>query len=249
MTARKKKKVKVKKQKKQIKLSFADHLNELRSRVYIIFIFFIIGSIVGYLLNDQILDILIKPLDQPIFYTSPAGGFEFVFQTSLFFGFLVSLPILVYQTIRFIEPALPTKCPNLIFKILLSSIILMLIGISFAYFVSLPAALYFLSRFSTDQIQSLISTQEYFTFVTRYLIGFGLIFQLPLVMFAINTIQKVKTKSLLSKERYLILTSVIFAGVLTPTPDIVNQLIMALPIILLYQFTIILLWLVNKKSA
>lgn len=125
----------------------------------------------------------------------------------------------------------------------------MCLGMIFAYYISLPSALYFLNRFSTDQIRSLISTKEYFNFVFRYLLGFGIIFQLPLIVIIINTVNKLSLKFFLSKERIVILCSFIFAGILTPTPDIFNQLVMAIPIILLYQITIFILWWVNRKGA
>ncbi len=227
--------------------TFSDHFTELRGRIFIVFLIFMLGSLLGYFFHQDILDFLIKPLGQPIFYTSPSGGFEFVFQISLFFGFLVSIPVFVYQTIRFIEPILPKKYPNMIALVLLSSIVLMSLGITFAYVVSLPAALYFLNKFTTDQIQSLISTREYFTFVTRYLLGFGLIFQLPLVMIAVNAVQEISTKAFLAKEKWVILTSFIVAAILTPTPDIFNQLVMALPIIVLYQITVLIIWWINRK--
>lgn len=231
---------------KKHKLTFGQHLQELRDRILISFSFFVLGSILGYIIHPKITDFLIKPLNQPVFYTSPAGGFNFTLQISLFFGFLVSTPIFVFHIIRFIEPTLPQKYPKIILTTLIFSTILLLLGISFAYFVSLPAALYFLNKFSTSQIQSLISTDEYFTFVTRYLIGFGLIFQLPLVMLMINIIHKISIKSMLHQEKWLILGSAIFAGILTPTPDILNQLIMAFPIILLYQLSIVLILIANK---
>lgn len=151
---------------------------------------FFIGSTVGYFFHQNILDILIEPLQQPIFYTSPSGAFEFVFQISLLFGALVALPVFIYQTIRFIEPAFPQRRPHFISTILLTSIFLMSVGICFAYFVSLPAALYFLNTFSTENIQSIISSKDYFDFATRYLLGFGLIFQLPLVLIAVNAVAR-----------------------------------------------------------
>jgi len=208
----------------------------------------IIGSIIGYLLRDQVLSILIRPLNQTIFYTSPAGGFDFVLKISLFFGFVFSLPLFTYHTIRFIEPALPKKVPGLMFTVLLASVILLVIGMSFAYFVSLPAALYFLNKFTSDEVKALISTTEYFTFVTRYLIGFGLVFQLPLILLAVNAIKKISIKSLLSFERWVIVASAIVAAILTPTPDILNQLVMAVPLVLLYQVSILLIWIVNMKN-
>lgn len=229
--------------------TFSDHFTELRSRIFIVFLIFILGSAAGYFFHQDILDFLIKPLGQPIFYTSPSGGFEFVFQISLFFGLLVSIPVFVYQTIRFIEPILPKKYPNMIVVVLLSSIVLMSLGIAFAYMVSLPAALYFLNKFTTDQIQSLISTKEYFTFVTRYLIGFGLIFQLPLVMLAVNAIKPISIKTLLGFERWVILISFVVAAIITPTPDIFNQLVMAIPIVLLYQISVLMVWWINRNKS
>lgn len=228
--------------------TFSDHLSELKSRLISIFIFFAIGSVLGYTLRQRILSILIKPLDQTLFYSSPAGGFEFTLQIALFFGLLVSLPVLVFQTIKFIEPALPSKAPQFLIKIILASTTLLLIGIAFAFFVSLPAALYFLSKFSGEEIQPLISTSEYFNFVTRYLLGFGLIFQLPVVLLAINSFQKIKVRTLFNNERYVVLGSAVFAGILTPTPDILNQLNMALPLVLLYQLSMLLIWLINSKK-
>ncbi|MCB9813259.1 MAG: twin-arginine translocase subunit TatC [Pseudomonadales bacterium] len=229
--------------------TFADHLSELQNRILIVFLIFVLGSLIGYLIHQDIFNLLIIPLNQPIYYTSPAGGFEFTFQLSLFFGFLLSLPVFVYQTIRFVEPALPQKFPHLLSKILFASNILMLMGISFAYFVSLPAALYFLNTYSTDQIKALISTSEYFSFITRYLMGFGIIFQLPLVLIAVNKVHKIAISSLFSKEKYVVLSAFIFAGILTPTPDIFNQLVMAIPIILLYQISILLVWIMQKKPS
>lgn len=226
---------------------FSYHLGELRSRITWCILAFIIGSVVGYFLHQPILEILIEPLNQPIFYTSPAGGFNFVLNISLFFGFLVSLPICIYNAIRFAEPALPKKYPNLIIYTLTVSTNLMLIGMSFAYFISLPAALYFLNNFATSEVKSLISTTEYFKFVTRYLVGFGLVFQLPLIMLLINSVKPIPMKTLLRFEKWVIIISFLIAAILTPTPDFLNQTIMALPIIILYQFTIGLLWVVNKK--
>lgn len=122
-------------------------------------------------------------------------------------------------------------------------------GMSFAYFVSLPAALYFLDTFSNAGVQSLISTIEYFSFVTRYIFGFGLLFQLPLILLVINTIQRISIKTLMKYQKWVVLGSFVIAAVLTPTPDIFNQLLMAVPLIILYQLTIVLLWIVNKRST
>lgn len=228
---------------------FSDHLAELRSRGLSCIGFLILGTIIGYFVHGYILDILIKPLNQPVFYSSPAGGFDFVLKMSFLFGFVVSVPIFIYHVIRFVQPIMPEQSPKKLVAMLLASCVLLAIGMAFAYFVSLPAALYFLNAFTTDNVQALISTKEYFDFVTRYLLGFGILFQLPLIMLIINSVQKITTKRLMSYQKWVFLVSFIVAAILTPTPDFFNQLIMAVPLILLYQLTIGLLYLVNKKTS
>lgn len=226
---------------------FSAHLSELRARLLSSAILFIIGTIFGYLLHEQILAVLVAPLGQPVFYSSPAGGFDFLIKLSFLFGLALSIPALVFHTLRFVEPALPPQSPRKMLLVLVSSCLLLMAGVLFAYFVSLPAALYFLGSFTSEGVQALISASDYFAFVTRYLLGFGLLFQLPLVLLVINSVQRIPIRRLLGLEKWVVLASFIVAAVLTPTPDLFNQLLMALPLIVLYQFTVVLVWLVNSR--
>src|SRR5690606_28648357 len=132
--------------------------------------------------------LLIKPLGQQLYYTSPAGGFEFLIKVCLFFGFLLSIPVLVFHLIKFVSPAIPGRIVNKTGKILIVSTCLALMGVAFAYFVSLPAALYFLNKFSEGPITSLISANSYFTFVMIYLAAFAALFQMPLILYFVNKI-------------------------------------------------------------
>jgi len=227
---------------------FSEHLSELRARLLSSVVLFIIGTIVGYLLHERMLAVLVAPLGQPVFYSSPAGGFDFIIKLSFLFGLAVSIPVLVFHTLRFIEPVLPPQSPQKTLLVLVSSCLLLMAGGLFAYFVSLPAALYFLGSFTSEGVQALISASDYFAFVTRYLLGFGLLFQLPLVLLVINSAQRIPTRKLLGLEKWVVLLSFIIAAVLTPTPDIFNQLLMALPLIVLYQITVVLVWLVNSRA-
>jgi len=226
---------------------FSEHLRELKSRLLSCVFFLVCGTVVGYFYHENLLDILVKPLGQPVFYSSPAGGFDFILKLSLLFGFALSIPVLVYHTFRFIEPVVPQRAPKRTLLVLVSSGVLLIMGVLFAYYVSLPAALYFLSSFTTEGVHALISANEYFSFVTRYLLGFGLLFQLPLVLLVINSVQQVPTKTLLRHEKWVLLLSFVIAAVLTPTPDVFNQLLMAVPLIILYQLSVVLVWLVNSR--
>ncbi len=119
----------------------------------------------------------------------------------------------------------------------------------FAYFVSMPAALHFLANVDSKNLKALITVNEYLNFVAAYLGGFALLFQLPLIMLFINRIKPQKPSTLMGKQRWVILFSFIIAAILTPTPDPFNQFIMAAPVILLYQFSVILIWFINRKKT
>jgi sec-independent protein translocase protein TatC len=134
-----------------------------------------------------------------------------------------------------------------VIKYVLTSFLLVLAGSSFAYFIALPASLYFLKQLSPTHLVSLITTEAYTSFIARYLIGFALLFQLPLVMLLINSFYKLSIKKLLSIEKWVILAAFTFAAILTPTPDIINQLIMAIPIIVLYQISLFVVFVTNKR--
>jgi sec-independent protein translocase protein TatC len=225
------------------------HLDELRFRLTLSIIGLIIGSTISFFFQDKLVNLLLAPLHQPIYYTSPAGGFTLIFTTSLIFGLLISLPFLMYQLYKFIEPALPQYPKQLAFILIVDSCFLMLLGIGFAYYISLPAALHFLGGFSTDKVKSLITAQEYFSFVSRYVVGFGIMFQLPLVMLLVNALYPLRLKGLLKFQQYVIVLSFIAAAILTPTPDPINQTIMAIPIIILYYASLLLIAYVNKSNT
>lgn len=113
----------------------------------------------------------------------------------------------------------------------------------------MPAALHFLSGFGSENIKALISTGDYFSFMSLYLIGFAVFFQLPLVMLIINTIKPLQPKKLVGYINYVILISFILAAVITPTPDVINQIIMALPPITLYLLSIIVIAAINMGKG
>lgn len=228
------------------KQSFSDHINELRLRLLVWFIFFILGSVIGFIKSSFLLALLIKPLGEPLFYTSPMGGFNFIMQTAILFGFLVSLPVLIYQIIKFCQPVLSTNIKKIVPKMVLFSFILLIISLVIAFYIFIPAAIHFLKGFGGEQIQALITTSEYFSFILVYLIGLSILFQMPVIILLINYISPLTTKQLMKWQKIMIVLSFIVAAILTPTPDPINQTIMALPIIFLYELSIILVWFVNR---
>lgn len=231
---------------KQKKLKVNEHLQELKNRFFAWFVSFVIASFVGYLFYQPLLNWLIIPLKGPLFYTSPVGALQAVFGVSILFGFVISVPILLYQCLRFFEPAFGSRPLKHILIYVLISFILAISGVLTAYYLILPATLRFLANFAEGQLKALISTRDYFSFITKYFFGFAILFQLPLIMFVINKFIRLKAKTLFKYFRHVVVISFIIAAVLTPTPDPINQTIMAAPIIILYLVSIVILVLSRK---
>ncbi|MCL5407346.1 MAG: twin-arginine translocase subunit TatC [Patescibacteria group bacterium] len=230
------------------KQSFSDHINELRLRLLVWFIFFILGSVIGFIKSNFLLTLLVKPLGESLFYTSPMGGFNFVMQTAILFGFLVSLPILTYEIIKFCQPILSENVKKIVPKLVFFSFCLLIISLLVGFYFFIPAAIHFLKGFGNGQIQALITTSEYFSFIMIYLIGLGILFQMPVIILLINYAHQISIKQLMKWQKIMIVSSFIVAAILTPTPDPVNQTIMALPIIILYELSVFLVWMVNKDK-
>ena len=228
---------------------FMEHVQELRSRLAWSVVALLIGTTVGYFIKDQLLEILVAPLGQTLYYTSPGGGFSLIIQLCLGFGVIFAVPVLIFHLIRFLAPVLPSYSLRFLVTILLSSCLLLALGVTFAYFVSLPAALYFLNEFSNEQVQALISTDTYMSFVALYLAGFAVLFQLPLLLLIINGVLPLTPKKLLANTKWVILASFVIAALITPTPDPFNQAIMAGPVILLYVASTIPIKVVNRKRT
>lgn len=221
---------------------FASHLSELRARVLVYLLVLIAASIVGYAVHPQILAILTLPLGAPLFTTSVTGGIDIVLHVSLLFGFLFSTPLLFFQIYRFVAPALPPIPSVVIIRSALVSLILLVIGFVFGYSLALPATLRFLMTVAPTGVNTLLSASEYLGFVMIYLLGFGLAFQLPLLLLVLDSIRPLELKKLWEGQRIVIVGCFILAAILTPTPDIINQAILAVPLIVLYQISLLLLW-------
>jgi sec-independent protein translocase protein TatC len=185
-------------------------------------------------LSGRIIDILIADLsvEQLIFY-APAEAFMARVKISLVLGLLIAYPFILFRVWSFVSPALFTKERKKVWPFIAAASVLFYVGVTFAYLILIPIALGFLIGFGTDHLTPMISVTAYFAFVARLCLVFGVVFQLPVIVFVLSMIGVVTPKFLLRQWRYAIL--IIFAGsaVLTP-PDPVSQVLMALPIVLLY---------------
>lgn len=218
--------------------TFGEHVDELRGRLFWVVLFVVFGAVAGYFLHDKLILMLQQPLNDTLYYTTPGGAFNFIIKVSTVFGLVVALPALIYHVFGFFGPLIHVRTKRGIIRYVVASFLLAVAGISFAYFVSLPAALHFLVTFGDESnIQSMITANEYFNFVLTYIAGFALLFQVPLLIVLTDRIKPLPPSKLFKSIRYVVLASFIVAAIITPTPDPINQLLMAGPIIILYTLS------------
>jgi len=230
---------------------FIEHVYEVRKRLIYVVGSIGIFSIAAYFIQQKIVHLLLLPAkNQQFIYTSPGGGISFLFQICTYVGVICSLPVILYQLLKFLEPIIRKHATStLIFKASLVSLILAIIGFIFGYTVGLPVALHYLSnQFHTSQIHALFTVQEYMTFLTIYLGGSALLFQLPLLIWLIDKIKPRGPKPFIRFERYVIAGSFIVAGLMAPVPNIIYQAMIAVPIIVMYQIAVILVWLKHRTK-
>lgn len=230
------------------KQTLLSHLTELRTRVFWVVVCLLIGAGVGYALYEYIIQILIHPLNQTLYYTKPGGGLELMLKVCLLIGALFAVPMALFQTFSFMSPLLKTAAKLFIFYLTLCSIVLLGVGVAFSYFVALPASLKFLMEFSTENIQALITTDSYLSFVLVNLAIAALMFQLPIILIFIDRIKPLKPKKLLLQQHWVILASFVLAAIVTPTMDPVNQCLIAVPIIILYDLAVATLWVFGTNA-
>ena len=234
----------------QDRAPFLDHVYEFRYRLMWVASIIVVFTSLGYIIRDRLVAILIHPADkQQFIYTTPGGGFNFLLQISIYFGIVVAIPVIIYHTLRYLEPLLANPDRAFVLKCASLSAFLAICGMAFGYFVGLPAALVFLTnQFENKQITALFTLNDYLSFVTVYMLGSALMFQLPVVMIFANRIKPLNAKKLALSQRWVIKLAFVAAAIITPTPDIFNQCIIAIPIILVYQFGVILVAYQNRYS-
>jgi sec-independent protein translocase protein TatC len=208
-----------------------------------------VGSAFAYGFEHQIVDILLHPSHgQEFIYTSPIGGMNFLFTVCLDIGLVLATPVIIYQLLAFMQPLMKDTTHKFLLGASAAAGLVALCGVVFGYFIGLPSALHFLlHQFTTIQVKPLITIQSYMQFVALYLFGSALMFQLPLILLIINRIKPLKPSTLFKYERHLIVAAFLIAFIMNPTPNVVDQMLVVIPIIVMYQVGIAMLWFVNRN--
>jgi len=235
------------------KLPLTTHLQELRKRLILSFIAVGGGFALCYTFAEKIFDILAAPLLEmmpeggSLIFTSVAEAFFTYMKVAFIAGLILASPFVLYQIWAFVAPGLYRHEKKYVVPFVLAGSFFFALGIFFGYYVALPVGFKFLLGFTTDFIKPLPSMKEYLSFSIKFLLAFGLVFEFPVVLVLLARIGVVDAKTLARQRKYAILLIFVFAAIVTP-PDIVSQVIVALPMIGLYELSILLSKLFGKKS-
>jgi sec-independent protein translocase protein TatC len=222
-------------------LSLVQHLREFRDRLMVACIAIAITTAISFLFTTEIIKLLLVPAGvQKLLAISPTENFTTYFRVALFSGFAFAMPVILYELYAYIDPALHPNERR--FALTLGPFVLLLFvgGMLFCYYVLLPSALKFLLNFGSEVIDNQLRASEYLSFVTLFIVGMGVVFEMPVVILALIRLGIVQRSWLTSRRRYVFLLVFIIAAVLTPTPDPFNQTIVAIPMYLLFELGLLL---------
>jgi sec-independent protein translocase protein TatC len=235
-------------------MGFLDHLEELRWRIIKSVIGVVLGAIVCGIFVDWIMNyFLLAPAlktNPPLVLINlkPYGQLVLYMEVILIGGIIVSIPNIFYQFWKFIEPGLLPSERRYISWIVFFSTLCFFGGASFAYWVMLPTALMFFAAFGTTAITNNIAINEYFSFVISVILTAGIVFELPMVSFFLSKLGILTPKFMRKYRKHAVVIILIIAGVLTPGPDVTSQLLLGVPLFILYEISIFISKIAQKKS-
>jgi sec-independent protein translocase protein TatC len=215
------------------------HLEELRSRIFVAFIVVIVFTAIALPFVGKILVWLAAPVGHFIF-TSPSEAFFLHLKIAFFVATVCALPVWMLQAWGYVGHALKLRERTVIRTLFPIAFALFAAGGALAFFVVVPAAVHFLLAYSSPVLQPLISLSEYLSFVFWMIVGFGLFFQLPLVVIGLCRLGVVSPKTLAHYRRHVIVVIFIIAAFLTPGPDVFSQLVLAVPSYLLFEISLLI---------
>ncbi len=237
------------------KMSFLDHLGELRQRLLWSLLAVLVFFIPAYTFSNEIFEFLMKPLIEnlpegsSLIFTRPAEGFTTYLKVSFFAALILAIPFILYQAWKFVAPALYKEEKRIIIPFIFFGSLFFALGAAFCYYVASPPAFKFLlNEYSSEYVKAFPTIREALSFFMALIFGFGLVFEFPLIIFILARIGLVTSKWLREKRKYAIVLSALIAAILTPTTDAVSMMLMFVPIIVFYELGILVAWMFGKKK-
>lgn len=223
------------------KQTIIEHLEDLRKSLVISIVAIVIAAVGSFYYSEQILSVIISPLkalNENLIVTGVTEAFFVKLKLSFLAGFIIAFPVVVWAIWRFFKPALYPHERKYIYILFPITILLFTVGVLFAYFGILRLVLNFFIYIAGENLETMFKVDQYVSFVMAFTIPFGLVFELPVAVFFLSKIGIINHQMLAQNRKYALLVIVILAAALTPGPDPVSQMFMALPVYILYEVSI-----------
>jgi sec-independent protein translocase protein TatC len=232
-------------------MTVLDHLAELRSTLMWALGMAFAAAIAAWFVSDWIIETLLAPVQEAgqetLYFQAPMEGFLLKLKASAVMGLLFVLPLILYKIYSFVMPGLLPKEKRIVTPLLVSATGLFYVGVGFCYVVLLPLVIRFALSFATESLQPWLTASSYFDLAARLCLAFGLLFELPMVVFALSWVGVVDPRTLLKGWRYAFLLILGVSALLTP-PDIISQVLLGGPVMLLYIVSVLISMLVRKRQ-
>jgi sec-independent protein translocase protein TatC len=250
-------------------MPFTEHLSELRKRIVVSLVALFAGFLVTFNYSEDLFRALTFPMrfeigfamkypfislvpsnikNASLIFTAPGEAFWMHLKVSFVAGLILTLPILLHQVWKFISPGLLQKEKKYVGPFVVTATVLFLFGAAFCFLFVLPFAMGFLLTYKTESMTPMLSVGNYVDFCLKFILAFGAVFELPIVIVLLTRMGIVTPKTLARNRKYAILLAFVIAAILTPTPDAFNQTLMAVPIIFLYEAGILVSRLFVRKK-
>jgi sec-independent protein translocase protein TatC len=249
-------------------MPLVEHLSELRKRITIALVFLFIAFVIVFNYSEELFGLLTFPLKfelrinlsspyvqaikkasfPPLVFLKPAEAFWMNLKVSFVGALVVSLPAIFYQVWRFVSPGLLAKERKYVIPFVVSATGLFLVGALFCFVIVLPFAMTFLLGYKTAHLTPMLSVGDYIDFCLKFILAFGLIFELPLAIVFLARFGLVSPATLAKNRKFAVLFAFVLGAILTPTPDAFNQTLMAVPIIILYEIGILMAKILYRKK-
>jgi sec-independent protein translocase protein TatC len=235
------------------RMTFLEHLEELRSRLIRVVLAMVVGFIVCIAFGERLFNLLASPITallpqgSTLIFTSLPDPFFMYLKVAFVAGIFLVLPIIVYELWRFVRPGLLEHERGMAMPFIVAAVLLFYMGAAFAYFVVFPAAFKFFLGYQTEVLKPMIAIKEYVSLVMLLMLAFGAVFETPIVIVFLGLLGIVDSGMLKRGRRYFIVLAFIIAAILTPTPDVINQTLMAIPMLIFYEVGIFVLGFFERK--
>jgi len=235
-------------------MSFLDHLDELRKRIVRACLSVAVGVVLTFAFIQPIFDFILAPTRRALppgvkmIYTQPGEAFSLYITVALIAGVVVAAPYIMYQVWMFIAPGLYAKEKRMAYPFVALTTIGFVLGAAFNHWVSFPFMMKFFASFNTTELAFMPKLDDVFGLYSKMLIGMGLVFQMPAVVFFLAKMRLITARFLASNFKYALLIIFVVAAVITPTGDMMTQTIFAAPMVGLYILSILIAWMVNPRA-